>query len=59
MNPKKKPFDVYMFLTHAIWHCLYMSAPTERGASEADHEAAGILTELRSQVAREKAEVAQ
>ena len=50
---KKVNFDVYSFLTHAIWHCQWGSEPTIREADETDLQAASILTDLRTQVARE------
>jgi hypothetical protein len=51
---RKKKFDVYVFLTHAIWHCQWGPSTTERDADEADLQAAKILTDLRSQVALEQ-----
>ena len=46
-----------MFLTHAIWHCQWGSDPSnvDRPATESDLQAAKILTDLRSEVAREQA----
>lgn len=50
----RKTFDIYMFLTHAIWHCTYGPGLEDRKADAGDQEAAGILTELRTQIARDK-----
>lgn len=52
---RRKEFDVYGFLTHAIWHCQWGSESVDRTPTEADLQAAKILTDLRSQVARERA----
>lgn len=52
---KLKEFDVYGFLTHAIWHCTFGSTVCDRVPTESDLQAAKILTDLRSEVAREKA----
>lgn len=56
----RRRFDVYSFLTDALMHCMYgpggwQSAEAEERKNDAgDQEAAGILTDLRSQIARER-----
>jgi len=52
MAKRKKP-DVYMLLTHAIWHCQWGDGPIDREADEADLQAAKILTDIRNEVTRE------
>jgi hypothetical protein len=54
MPRRKSHFDVYMFLTHAIWYCQWGPGTSDRvDLTEADLQAAKILTDLRSKVARE------
>lgn len=48
-----KSFDVYFFLTHAMWHCQWGSGTTDRIADEGDLQAACILNSLRRLVAKE------
>jgi hypothetical protein len=48
-----KKLDMYLFLTHAIWHCQWGSHVVDREPTEADLQAAKILTDLRSEVNRE------
>lgn len=45
--------DVYMFLTHAILHCQWGSEATDRNPTDADLQAARILTHLRNLVVQE------
>ena len=49
----QKKFDIYAFLTHAIWHCQWGSEREDREPDNADLQAAKILTDLRTLVARE------
>jgi hypothetical protein len=56
---RRKKLDyryAYDFLTHAIWHCQWGSEPQDREPTDADMEAVGILTDLRSRVMREATE---
>jgi len=48
MDCMKRGFDAFTFLTHAIWHCQYGSRAEERPATQADLQAAMILTGLRN-----------
>lgn len=44
---RPKPVNPFLVLTHAIWHCLYGSAPTDRTPDRGDIDAAHLMRRLR------------